>query len=122
MPRKRSKAKIEPDGGADAGPQGMEAKGPLPLVRAPDFRKTYATRTLSFITDLDVRIVIANEAMQTDEGWCTVADGMLILTPVAAKELAGDLLAAVQSWEELHGRIKGRTGPRILAEFKREGD
>lgn len=122
MPKKRTKAKMEPDRSMDAGSRGTEVKEPLPLARAPDFRKTYVTRTLPFITDFDVRVVIANEAMETDEGWCTVADGMLILTPVAAKELADDLQAVVQSWEELHGKIKGRTKQRILAEFRREGD
>ena len=96
--------------------------GPLPLVRAPDFHKIYATRTVPFITDFDIRIVVANEMMETEGGWCTVADGTLILTPVAAKELADDLQAVVQSWEEFHGKIKGRTKQRVLAEFKREGD
>lgn len=96
--------------------------GPLPLVRAPDFHKLYATRAVPFITDYDVRIVVANETMETEGGWCTIADGALILTPVAAKELAGDLQSVIQSWEELHGTIKGRTKQRILTEFKREGD
>jgi hypothetical protein len=122
MSQKRDKGKMEPGESADAGSRREDAMGPIPLARAPDFRKTYVTRTTPFITDFDVRIVVANEAMETEEGWCTIADGMLILTPIAAKELAGDLQAVVQSWEEFHGKIKGRTKQRILAEFKREGD
>jgi hypothetical protein len=120
MPKKQSRKRTEY--GENVGSQEDDAMAPLPLARAPGFHKDYVTRTISFITDFDIRVVVANEAMETDEGWCTVADGMLILTPVAAKELAGDLQAAVQSWEELHGKIKGRTKQRVLAEFKREED
>jgi len=92
-----------------------------PLVRAPDFFKTYATRTIPYITEFDIRVVLANETMGDDEGWCTVADGMVILTPLAAKELAAELSDLVAAWEELHGKIKGRKGRRIVTTFSREG-
>ena len=91
-----------------------------PLARAPEFFKTYATRTVPYITEFDIRIVLANETMGDDEGWCTVADGMVILTPLAAKELAGELMDLVTAWEELHGKIKGRKDRRIVTAFTRE--
>lgn len=92
-----------------------------PLARAPVFFKTYATRTVPYLTEYDIRVVLANETMGDDVGWCTVADGMVILTPLAAKELAAELDAIVAAWEELHGKIKGRKGRRIVTTFSREG-
>ena len=92
-----------------------------PLGRAPGFFKAYATRTVPYLTEYDIRVVVANETMGDEEGWCTVADGMVILTPVAAKELAAELNALVSTWEELNGKIKGRKGRRIVTTFSREG-
>ena len=92
-----------------------------PLARGPGFFKDYATRTIPFLTEYDIRVVLANETMGDDEGWCTVADGMVILTPLAAKELATELADLVVAWEELHGKIKDRKGRRIVTAFTREG-
>jgi hypothetical protein len=92
-----------------------------PLARTPEFFKTYATRTIPFMTEFDIRVVLANETMGDDEGWCIVADGMILLTPLAAKELAAELTEMVAAWEELHGKIKGRKGRRIVTTFSREG-
>ena len=92
-----------------------------PLARTPEFHKTYSTRAMPFITEYDIRVVLANETMGNEEGWCTVADGMVILTPLAAKELAAELNALVSTWEELNGKIKGRKGRRIVTTFSREG-
>jgi hypothetical protein len=91
------------------------------LARAPEFFKTYATRTIPHLTEFDIRVVVANETLGDDEGWCTVADGMVILTPLAAKELAAELGDLVAAWEELHGKIQGRKGRRIVTTFTREG-
>lgn len=92
-----------------------------PMARAPAFFKTYSTRTVPYLTEFDIRVVLANETMGDDEGWCTVADGMVILTPLAAKELAAELANIVTAWEELQGKIKGRKGRRIVTTFNREG-
>jgi hypothetical protein len=92
-----------------------------PLVRGPEFVKNYATRTVPYMTEFDIRVVLANETMGDDEGWCTVADGMVILTPLAAKELVAELGDLVTAWEELHGKIKDRKGRRIVTTFTREG-
>ena len=40
-----------------------------PLIRAPEFFKTYATRTIPYLTEYDVRVVLANETMGDEEGW-----------------------------------------------------
>ncbi len=93
-----------------------------PLARAPEFLKTYATRAMPYLTEYDIRVILANETMGNEEGWCTVADGMVILTPLAAKELAAELNAIVSTWEELNGKIKGRKGRRIVTTFSREGE
>lgn len=92
-----------------------------PLGRAPGFFKAYATRTVPYLTEYDIRVVVANETMGDDEGWCTVADGMVIMTPLAAKELLDELEALISTWEELHGKIRGRKGQRIVTTFSREG-
>lgn len=92
-----------------------------PMARGPDFFKAYATRTVPYITEFDIRVVLANETMGDDEGWCTVADGMVILTPIAARELAAELADMVAAWEELHGKIKDRRGRRLVTTFTREG-
>ena len=91
-----------------------------PLARASDFFKVYATRTVPYLTEFDIRVVLANETMGDDEGWCTVADGMVIMTPLAAKELATELDALVSAWEELHGKIRGRKGHRVVTTFSLE--
>jgi hypothetical protein len=100
-----------------------KAGGMPPLVRAPSFHKTYVTRAIPFFTEFDVRIAVANEMMEAENGqWCTIADEMLILTPQAAKELASGLMTAVQAYEELNGAIKPRNAKRVLTQFKLEGD
>ena len=113
MPRKKK---------ADEEKETVEEEEELaPLIRAPEFFKNYVTRTVPYMTEFDIRVVLANETMGDDEGWCTVADGMVILTPLAAKELVAELGDLVGAWEELHGKVKGRKGRRILTTFTREG-
>ena len=52
------------------------------LIKGPDFRKTYVTRTITFPTDFDIRITISNEATGKDgHNINIVVDEMLILTP-----------------------------------------
>ena len=124
MAKKKSKTQEEVDvtDVTEVFDESPDDEGELaPLARAPDFFKTYATRTVPYLTEFDIRVVLANETMGDDEGWCTVADGMVILTPLAAKELATELDALVSAWEELHGKIRGRKGRRIVTTFSREG-
>ena len=120
MARKKKEARKESDD-VDETEVEDEDEELAPLIRAPEFLKTYATRTVPYLTEHDIRVVLANETMGDEEGWCTVADGMVILTPLAAKELAAELNAIVSTWEELNGKIKGRKGRRIVTTFSREG-
>ena len=101
-----------------------EAKGkpdnqPNDLMRGPDFEKTYATKAIPFMTDFDFRIVLTNEVMKTEAGWRTIADQMVILTPVAAKELVNELGACISAYEEMLGKIKPRNKTRIITTFER---
>ncbi len=119
MARKKKEAREESE---DVDETEVEDEELAPLIRALEFFKTYATRTVPYLTEYDIRVVLANETMGDEEGWCTVADGMVILTPLAAKELAAELNAIVSTWEELNGKIKGRKGRRIVTTFIREGE
>lgn len=89
----------------------------VPMIRAPDFDKKYVTRAIPFFTEFDIRITISNESMDTGEGWCTVADEMLILTPTSAKELVKELEEAVIAFEEINGPIKKRPSKKLLTAF-----
>ena len=89
------------------------------LVRSPDFEKIYVTKAIPFMTDFDLRILLTNEVVKTDTSWCTVADQMIILTPVAAKELMNELGACISAYEEIQGKIKPRLKNRIITRFER---
>ncbi len=92
----------------------------VPIIRAPNFDKRYVTRAMPYFTEFDIRITISNELMDTGEGWYTVADEMLILTPTSAKELVKDLGEALQAYEEINGPIKERPSKKLLTTFTRE--
>lgn len=96
-----------------------ESDGPdeLPLIRAHDFGKKYATRVLTFPTEFDVRMILSNEVMEGDDGWCMVADEMVILTPIAAKELSSQLRELISYWEGMYGEIPVRPNRRMISSF-----
>jgi hypothetical protein len=101
------------------GAKGRSDNQPNDLMRSPDFEKIYATKAIPFMTDFDFRIVLTNEVMKTETGWCTIADQMVILTPVAAKELVNELGACISAYEEMLGKIKPRNKNRIITTFER---
>jgi hypothetical protein len=89
------------------------------LIRCPTFEKKYVTRTIPFFTEFDVRITLSNEMINTDDGWATVADEMVILTPVAAKELMQQMVDIVAAFEEIHGPIKARPDKKLITSYTR---
>ena len=99
--------------------KGKSDNQPNDLMRGPDFEKIYATKAIPFMTDFDFRIVLTNEVMKTEAGWRTIADQMVILTPVAAKELVNELGACISAYEEMLGKIKPRNKTRIITTFER---
>ncbi len=81
----------------------------LPVVRAEGFCKTYGTRVLVMRTEYDLRLLIANEVVKAEQGGeFYLGESMVVLTPVAAKELASDLAKMVREWERDHGKIDDR--------------
>jgi len=89
----------------------------IPIVRPPGFQKTYSTRVLASRTEFDFRAVFANEKMQTDDGEeVFIGESLVILTPLAAKELAGQLDMLVKDWEKEHGAVKKRPRKSIYSE------
>ena len=58
--------------------------------------------------------------MDAGDGWYTVADEMLILTPTSAKELVQELREAIEAFEEINGPIKERPSQKLLTTFTRE--
>jgi hypothetical protein len=90
------------------------------MIRGPDFRKTYVTRTVTFPTDFDIRIAVSNEAIGKDsENINIVVEEMLILTPTSAKELLNNLGKVVETYEKMFGAIKERPENRLLTEVGR---
>ena len=91
--------------------------GELPIVRAEGFRKTYGTRVLAMRTEHDLRFMIANERVTVEGGGdFYLGEGMVILTPIAAKELVADLGRLVREWERDNGRIGDRPRKAMLTE------
>jgi len=81
----------------------------LPVVRAEGFLKTYGTRVLVMRTEFDLRLLVTNELVHAEEGGeFYISESMVILTPLAAKELASDLGRTVRDWERDQGRIEDR--------------
>jgi len=81
----------------------------LPVARAEGFKKTYGTRVLVMRTEFDLRLLVTNELVRTEEGGeAYISESMVILTPLAAKELASDLGRTVRDWERDQGRIEDR--------------
>lgn len=90
------------------------------MIKGPDFRKTYVTRTVTFPTDFDIRIAVSNEAIGKDsENINIVVEEMLILTPTSAKELLNNLGKVVETYEKMFGAIKERPENRLLTEVGR---
>jgi len=91
--------------------------GDVPIVRVEGFRKTYGTRVLAMRTEHDLRLMVANERVKAEGGGdFYLGEGMVILTPLAAKELVADLGRLVREWERDNGRIGDRPRTALLTE------
>lgn len=99
----------------------LSPKSQVGFGRAPYFQKHYATRVGVTRTEFDVRLNIMNEKLKDDETGeeVLVIDQMVIMTPLAAKELLEDLEKIIKEWEELHP-IQPRSDRSIYTKFEVE--
>lgn len=87
------------------------------IIRSPNFQKTYGTRVLVTRTEYDFRAILANEKLVSDRGEeVFVGESLVILTPLAAKELNKQLSALIEDWEKEYGMIKKRPSNSIYSE------
>lgn len=92
-------------------------KSKYPILRPDNFQKTYGTRVLVMKTEYDFRAIFANEKMIDDEGQeFLIGETMVILTPIAAKELYKELNKQIREWEHEHGTIKKRVEESVYTE------
>lgn len=78
------------------------------IYRTPLFTKIYTTNIKVFQTDVDIRIELLNEKRETKEETVFYSDGLVILTPEAAKKLSLELNEMIQKYETENGEIKIR--------------
>ncbi len=78
----------------------------ISVFRSSIFTKIYATNVILSQTDFDLRIELFNEKFQVEDGWAYHSDGLMILTPGAAKKLLIDLQKTISSFEKEKGEIK----------------
>jgi hypothetical protein len=96
---------------------GSQSGSGMKIMRCPTFQKTYGTRALVTRTEYDFRVVLANEKMLSDSGEeVFVGESLVILTPLAAKELNSQLGRLIESWEKAYGTIKKRPAESIYSE------
>lgn len=87
------------------------------IIRSPNFQKTYGTRVLVTRTEYDFRAVLANEKMVSDRGQeVFIGEALVILTPLAAKELNKQLNVLIEEWEKEYGTIKKRPSESMYSE------
>ncbi len=78
----------------------------LNLARDLRYQKIYGTNVLCYSTDVDIRIEIMNEKIPDREGnWVYMSEGLVILTPQAAKVLKEHLEETIKKREETSGKI-----------------
>ena len=95
---------------------GSQSRSGIQIMRCPTFQKTYGTRALVTRTEYDFRVVLANEKMLSDGGEeIFVGESLVILTPLAAKELSTQLDVLIKSWEKAYGTIKKRPAESIYS-------
>src|SRR2546425_11404381 len=76
------------------------------LYRVANFTKLYATNVQGGPSNQDFRFHVMNEKLQDEDGWHPVSDALVILTPVAAKNLWRLLDAFIKKYEKDHGPVK----------------
>jgi len=80
----------------------IESKAQLKCVRGRnphEFFKAYATNVIVDVTDLDIRLSLMNEVLESSKEKIAVCDGMVILHPQAAKLLVEQLNIALKSFD-----------------------
>lgn len=80
-------------------------KEKISVYRTPLFTKLYATNLRVFRTDVDFRIELFNEKFESEEETVFYSDGIVMLTPEAAKKLMIELTRAVEKYELENGEI-----------------
>ncbi len=97
--------------------KGSQSRSEIQILRSPTFQKTYGTRALVTRTEYDFRVVLANEKMLSDSGEeIFVGESLVILTPLAAKELNVQLDKLIKGWEKAYGTIKKRPAESIYSD------
>lgn len=78
------------------------------VIRVPNFVKHYVTNIIGGATTQDFRYELMNEKIYDEDNdeWNYVGDGLLILSPVAAKILLIELSSDIDLYEKEHGEIK----------------
>jgi hypothetical protein len=78
------------------------------IYRTILFSKIYTTNMRVFQTDADIRIELFNEKRETEDEVIYYSDGLVILTPEAAKKLSTELKGMIEKYESENGEIKRR--------------
>ncbi len=76
------------------------------IFRVPNFLKLYATNVKGGASNQDFRFQVMNEKLKDEDGWHFVSDALVILTPVAARNLKTLLDEYIIAFEKEHGPIK----------------
>jgi len=80
---------------------GEKMKINVSFARSPNFVKEYATKTVVQPTEYDIRISFLNEKIKENNyNEIMIIDSMMILTPIAAKELKQQLDEIISEWEK----------------------
>lgn len=85
---------------------GEEATKESKIYRTPLFTKIYATNVKVFPTDVDIRVELLNEKRETEDETIFYSDGLVMLTPEAAKKLSLELNITIENYENEKGEIK----------------
>jgi len=91
------------------------------FARAPYFQKYYATRIGVTMTEYDIRLDVMNEKIRDESSLkdIFIIDQMIILTPLAAKELSEQLQSIIKQWEE-KSPIQPRPDKTIYSRYEVE--
>jgi|SRR5206468_8022815 len=84
----------------------VKRPGKPALYRVPNFTKLYATNVQGGPTNQDFRFHVMNEKLRDEDGWHSVSDALIILTPAAAKNLLRLLETFIRRYEKDHGPVQ----------------
>jgi len=81
------------------------------VQRTFPFNKIYATNLIGYWTEYDFRIELFNEkinaaAKEGKEEWTFISEGLVIMTPLAAKKLNKLLTEKIGEYESEKGELK----------------